>query len=168
MVKKNTGCFGLINFLGILILLEGFFWGVLGQTLPEGKGKVGVPEVPKGGFSQERDPFSYPPDIVKALQMKRALEAKGGVPGGEGALQTPSPALSFKLSGILWTERGRVAAINQKIVKEGELLQEYRVARIERDRVILKKEKEEVVLPLAQSPLVIKPSDSQSNHLKKR
>jgi hypothetical protein len=61
-----------------------------------------------------------------------------------------------------------VAAINQKIVKEGELVQEYRVARIERDRVVLKKEKEEVVLPLAQSPLVIRPSDSQSNLLKKR
>ena len=56
-----------VKFLGILILLEGFLSGVSGQTPLEGKGKVVHLEVSQGGVSQERDPFAYPPNVIKAF-----------------------------------------------------------------------------------------------------
>jgi hypothetical protein len=65
------------------------------------------------------------------------------------------PQKEYALSGILWTEKGGVASINRRILQEGEMLDEYRVFRIERNKVILRKEGEEIVLNLFQSPVVI-------------
>ena len=76
-------------------------------------------------------------------------------PDGKPGTEARPAAKVYTLSGILWTERGGVASINRRILREGETLDEYRVTRIDRDKVILKKEGEEVVLNLLQSPVVI-------------
>ena len=104
--------------------------------------------VPAAAESPDRNPFSYPPRILKEMALK---------PGGDG--KTPAtakpPQKEYALTGILWTDRGGVASINQHILQEGEKLDDYRVFRIDRNRVILKKEGEEIVLNLFQSPVVI-------------
>ncbi len=99
---------------------------------------------PPGG----RDPFAYPAKILKEMALAKKPEGK---PGAEA----PAAAKVYTLSGILWTERGGVASINQRILREGETLDEYKVTRIEPGKVVLKKTDEEIVLNLFQSPVVI-------------
>ena len=76
-------------------------------------------------------------------------------PEGKPGAEAPTTAKIYTLSGILWTERGGVASINQRILREGETLDEYKVTRIEPGKVVLKKSDEEMVLNLFQSPVVI-------------
>ena len=76
-------------------------------------------------------------------------------PEGKPGAEAPTAAKMYTLSGILWTERGGVASINQRILREGETLDEYKVTRIEPGKVVLKKSDEEMVLNLFQSPVVI-------------
>ena len=95
-----------------------------------------------------RNPFSYPAKILKELALAKKPDGK---PGAEA----PPAAKIYTLSGILWTERGGVASINHRILREGETLDDYKVTRIDQNKVILKKEGEEIVLNLFQSPVVI-------------
>jgi len=116
--------------------------------------------------STERDPFAYSPKVAQTLMLQRRAAEKGIQPGTpDGSSQ---PAGAFALNGILWTEKGGVASINQKILREGESLEGYKITKIERQKVILKKEGEEIRLHLAQSPLEVKTHDPQPLSKKKR
>ena len=95
-----------------------------------------------------RNPFAYPAKILKEMALAKKPEGKSGA-------EAPTAAKLYILSGILWTERGGVASINQRILREGETLDEYKVTRIEPGRVVLKKSDEELILNLFQSPVVI-------------
>ena len=74
---------------------------------------------------------------------------------GKETAVVKAPPKVFSLTGILWTEKGGVASINQLILREGESLEGYRVTRIEKNKVVLKKEDEEIVLNLYQSPVAV-------------
>ena len=130
-----------VSFLIIAVCL--FF---LGSGKPwAASEETGDKSSPPGG----RDPFAYPAKILKEMALAKKPEGK---PGAEA----PAAAKVYTLSGILWTERGGVASINRQILRQGETLDEYRVTRIDRNKVILKKEGEkEISLNLFQSPVVI-------------
>lgn len=114
----------------------------------------------------ERNPFTYPPKVAQTLILQKRAAERGNPPGTpDGSSQ---PAAAFTLNGILWTEKGGVASINQKIFREGESLEGYKIIKIERQKVILKKEGEEISLHLAQSPLEVKTHDPQPLSKKKR
>jgi type II secretory pathway component PulC len=114
----------------------------------------------------ERNPFAYPPRVAQTLILQKRAAERGNPPGTpDGSSQ---PATVFILNGILWTDRGGVASINQKIFREGESLEGYKIVKIERQKVILKKEGEEIRLHLAQSPLEVKTHDPQPLSKKKR
>ena len=137
LVKKSRITF---NFLIIAICL--FFLG-LGKPWAAPEEPVDKSPSPGG-----RNPFAYPAKILTEMALAKKPEGK---PGAEA----PAAAKIYTLSGILWTERGGVASINQRILREGETLDEYKVTRIEPGKVILKKMDEEIVLSLFQSPVVI-------------
>lgn len=114
------------------------------------------------GAGSERNPFAYPQRIMKEL----ASLPKSG--DGKTPAAAKTPQMEYALSGILWTDKGGVASINRRIVQEGEMLDGYRVFRIDRNKVVLKKEGEEMVLNLFQSPVVItEPRDHQPPTKKK-
>jgi hypothetical protein len=96
----------------------------------------------------DRNPFAYPSRIAKEMASPKTGDGK--TPAG-----AKESHKEYALSGILWTDRGGVASINRRIVQEGEMLDEYRVSRIDRNKVTLRKEGEEIVLNLFQSPVVI-------------
>ena len=89
-------------------------------------------------------------------------------PEGKPGAEAPAAAKVYTLSGILWTERGGVASINQRILREGETLDEYKVTRIEPGKVVLKKTDEEIVLNLFQSPVGITRHDDRFQFKSKR
>ncbi|MBI5586389.1 MAG: hypothetical protein HY892_21465 [Deltaproteobacteria bacterium] len=128
----------MLNLSGVLLIL-GFGGKELWGASPSGTPEIGGPD---------RNPFAYPSKIIKELTLLKTGDGK-----------TPAEAKrlpkEYALSGILWTDKGGVAAINRRIFQEGELLDEYCVWRIDRNKVILKKEGEEIVLNLFQSPVVI-------------
>jgi hypothetical protein len=128
----------LLNLSGILLLS-----GLSGAEL-QGAPTGGSP----GGVGPERNPFAYPSKIIKELALTKSAD-------GKAPAAAKSPEKAYALSGILWTDKGGVAAINRQILREGEMLDEFRVSRIDRNKVILKKEGEEIVLNLFQSPMVI-------------
>jgi hypothetical protein len=104
--------------------------------------------VDKASSPGARNPFAYPARILKEMALAKKPEGKPGT-------EAPTAAKMYTLTGILWTERGGVASINQRILREGETLDEYKVTRIEPGKVVLKKSDEEMVLNLFQSPVVI-------------
>jgi hypothetical protein len=108
-----------------------------------------------------RNPFAYPAKILKEMALAKKPEGK---PGAEA----PATAMIYTLSGILWTERGGVASINQRILREGDTLDEYKVTRIEPGKVVLKKRDEEMVLNLFQSPVVITRHEDRFQFKRKR
>jgi hypothetical protein len=108
-----------------------------------------------------RNPFAYPAKILKEMAQAKKPEGKPGT-------ETPPTAKMYTLTGVLWTERGGVASINQRIVREGEILDEYRVTRIEPGKVVLKKTDEEIVLNLFQSPAVITRHEDRFEFKKKK
>ncbi len=89
-------------------------------------------------------------------------------PEGKPGAEAPATAKTYTLTGILWTERGGVASINQRILREGETLDEYRVTRIETGKVVLKKSDEELILNLFQSPVAITRHEDQFQSKRKR
>ena len=130
----------ILNFLIIAVCL--FFPG-LGKPWAATEETVDKSPSPGG-----RNPFAYPAKILKEMALAKKTEGKTGA-------EAPAAAKIYTLSGILWTERGGVASINQRILREGETLDEYKVTRIEPGKVVLKKSDEEIVLNLFQSPVVI-------------
>jgi hypothetical protein len=108
-----------------------------------------------------RNPFAYPAKILKEMTLSKK-------PDGKPGSAAPTAAKVYTLSGVLWTEKGGVASINQQILREGETLDEYRVNRIEPGRVVLKKADEEIVLNLFQSPVVITPHDDRFQFKRKK
>ena len=134
-MKGKRAFFPISPALGLGLLLA--FGGLTALAAP-----------PEGSPSTGKNPFAYPPRILKEMAASQA-------PGGKEGAGAKTPQREYSLSGILWTEKGGVASINRRILREGEMLDEYRVARIEQSKVILKKEGEEVVLNLFQSPVVI-------------
>jgi hypothetical protein len=138
---------GLVNkrriIFSLLVLAVCLFFSGSGKPWAASE-ETGDKSPPPGG----RNPFAYPAKILKEMALAKRPEGK---PGAEA----PTAAKMYTLSGILWTERGGVASINQRILREGETLDEYKVTRIEPGRVVLKKMDEEIVLNLFQSPVVI-------------
>jgi len=53
---------------------------------------------------------------------------------------------TLKLVGISWNENVGVAIINGKLLKESEVIEGYRVVKIEKDNVILSRNKQEFAL----------------------
>jgi hypothetical protein len=115
----------------------------------------------KSPSSGGRNPFAYPAKIIKEMAPAKKPEGK---PGAE----TTAAAKVYTLSGILWTDRGGVASINQRILREGETLDEFKVTRIEPGKVVLKKSDEEIVLNLFQSPVVITRHEDRFQFKRKR
>ena len=113
-----------VNFLIIAVCL--FFPG-LGKSWAAPEETVDKSPSPGG-----RNPFAYPAKILKEMALAKKPEGK---PGAEA----PTAGKIYTLSGILWTEKGGVASINQRILREGETLDEYKVTRIEPGKVVLKK-----------------------------
>jgi hypothetical protein len=107
-----------------------------------------------------RNPFAYPAKILKEMTLSKKPDGK---PGSEA----PTAARVYILSGVLWTEKGGVASINRQILREGEMLDDYQVHRIEPGRVVLRKADEEIVLNLFQSPVVITRHD-HGVHIKRK
>ncbi len=127
-----------------LLLIAGFlFLSGIGKPWAASEEK-GDRSLSPGG----RNPFAYPAKILKEMTLAKKPEGKPGV-------EVPPVAKMYTLSGILWTDRGGVASINQRILREGETLDEYKVTRIEPGKVVLKKSDEELILNLYQSPVVI-------------
>jgi hypothetical protein len=152
-LKNSQPLWGNIPILPLLFLL---LWGFplsAAQGAPAGSGPV------EADIS-ERNPFAYPPRILKEMAQKPS----GGGKTPAGAKESPK---EYALSGILWTEKGGVASINRRIVREGEMLDEYRVFKIDRNKVVLKKEGEEIVLNLFQSPVVITEHEHRSINKRK-
>jgi hypothetical protein len=146
-MKGKRALFALSPALGLGLLLT--FGGGAALAAP-----------PEGSPATGKNPFAYPPRILKEM-------AAGKAPGGKEVSGPKSPQREYSLSGVLWTEKGGVASINRRILREGEMLDEYRVARIEPNKVILKKEGEEIVLNLFQSPVVITEHREQRSTKKK-
>ena len=143
----------ILNFFIIAVCL--FFPG-LGKPWAASEETVDKSLSPVG-----RNPFAYPAKILKEMALAKKPEGK---PGAEA----PTAAKIYTLSGILWTERGGVASINQRILREGETLDEYKVTRIEPGKVILKKMGEEIVLSLFQSPVVITRHEDRSQFRRRK
>ncbi len=147
-------------------------WDSFAQSSPDqerrpvrSQGPIGTAPSPSLSGA-ERNPFAYPPKVAQTLILQRRAAEKGIPPGSpDGSSQ---PVVAFTLNGILWTEKGGVASINQKIFREGESLEGYKIIKIERQKVILKKEGEEIRLHLAQSPLEVKTHDPQPLSKNKR
>jgi hypothetical protein len=142
-----------VSFLIIAVCL--FFLG-LGKPWAASEETVDKSPSPGG-----RNPFAYPAKILKEMALVKKPEGK---PGAEA----PTPAKMYTLSGILWTEKGGVASINQRILREGDTLDEYQVTRIEPGKVVLKKSDEEMVLTLFQSPVAITRHEDRFQVKKKR
>jgi hypothetical protein len=134
-MKRQRALFALSPALGLGLLLT--FGGGAALAAP-----------PEGSPATGKNPFAYPPRILKEMAASKA-------PGGKEGAGPKTPQREYILSGVLWTEKGGVASINRRILREGEMLDEYRVARIEPSKVVLKREGEEIVLNLFQSPVVI-------------
>ena len=140
-----------------LLLIAGFlFFSGIGKSwaAPEEKGDRSLSP---GG----RNPFAYPAKILKEMALAKKPEGKAGA-------EAPAAAKVYTLSGILWTERGGVASINQRILREGETLDEYKVTRIEPGKVVLKKSDEELILNLYQSPVVVTRQEDRAQSKSKR
>jgi hypothetical protein len=149
-VKKNRITVSFLLIAAFLFLPgSGKLWAAAEET---------VDKSPSPG---SRNPFAYPAKILKEMALAKKPEGK---PGAEA----PATAQTYTLTGILWTERGGVASINQRILREGESLDDYRVTRIESGKVVLKKNDEELVLNLFQSPMVITRHDDQFPIKRKR
>jgi hypothetical protein len=134
-----------------LLLIAGFLF-LSGIGKPWAAPEETVDKSPSPGG---RNPFAYPAKILREMASAKKPEGK---PGAEA----PGGAKMYTLSGILWTDRGGVASINQRILREGETLDEYKVTRIEPGKVVLKKSDEELVLNLFQSPVVITRHEDRS------
>lgn len=134
----------------LLVIAVFFFFSGSGRPWAAAE-ETGDKSSPPGG----RNPFAYPAKILKEMTVAKKPEGK---PGAEA----PAAAKVYTLSGILWTERGGVASINQRILREGETLDEYKVTRIEPGKVVLKKTDEEIVLNLFQSPVGITRHEDRS------
>jgi hypothetical protein len=152
LLKSNI----ILNFLVILIIAVCLFFPGLGKPWAAPEESVDKSLSPGG-----RNPFAYPAKILKEMALAKKPEGK---PGAEA----PAAAKIYTLSGILWTDRGGVASINQRILREGETLDEYKVTRIEPGKVILKKSDEEMVLNLFQSPVVITRHEDRSQFRRRK
>lgn len=53
---------------------------------------------------------------------------------------------ALTLQGIVYSEKGNQAIISNELVKEGEILGEYTILKVEKEHVILKKNDKEVIL----------------------
>jgi len=84
--------------------------------------------------SEQRDPFS--PLITKTGQL---LVRKTIGPAG------------LVLKGIIYSKNGSVAIIGDEVFKENDIIGDYRVMKISSVKVILKKDKEIIVLKLEEN-----------------
>jgi hypothetical protein len=91
-----------------------------------------VPREDKYRFTEEdRDPFM--PLITKTGQIlvRKAIGPKG-----------------FIVKGIIYSKEGSVAIIGDEVFKENDIIGEYKIVQIGKKKVILKKDKEILILKL--------------------
>ncbi|UCC95316.1 MAG: general secretion pathway protein GspB [Candidatus Omnitrophota bacterium] len=67
---------------------------------------------------------------------------------GEVLLKAKKESPDLFLQGIIYSEKGSAAVINNELFHEGDLFEGYSIEKIERRRVILKKDDKEVILKL--------------------
>jgi hypothetical protein len=91
--------------------------------------------------SGERNPFALPVGIQK----KAALHSKEAT-GSETAGKEMFPV--FRVTTILISGRTKVAAINGRLMREGDELNGYRIAEISGRQVTLSKGKEKLILKM--------------------
>jgi hypothetical protein len=89
----------------------------------------------------ERDPFALPAGIQK----KSAQKDKGAAGPETGAKESIQ---LFRVTTILVSGRTRVAAINGRIMREGEEIGGYRIQEISEQQVLLSRAKEKMVLKM--------------------
>lgn len=84
---------------------------------------------------EQRDPFLSLGDKIKLSQKPE---------------QEDTPVLPYPIvvNGIIWTEKSPVAIINNDIVQEGSDWRDFKVDKIEKDKVILKRRESEFEIPL--------------------
>jgi hypothetical protein len=103
------------------------------------------PDGGAGAAQRERNPFALPPGIQK----------KNPPVGGEaasGRTKTWEGETDFKVTTILIGTRTKVAAINGKLVREGEEVEGFRVVGIFPAQVILMRGKEKKIVKLDYDP----------------
>ena len=83
---------------------------------------------------EQRDPFSPLITATGQLLVKKTLGPAGLV-----------------LKGIIYSEAGSVAIIGDEVFKENDIIDDYRVMKITRKKVILKKDKDVIVLKLEEN-----------------
>lgn len=84
--------------------------------------------------SGQRDPFSPLITETGQLLVKRIIGPAGLV-----------------LKGIIYSEDGSVAIIGDEVFKESDIINDYRIMKINRKKVILKKGKEIIILKLEEN-----------------
>ena len=110
--------------------------GVRGQaTPPAATGEVNQP-APEPPENLNRDPFAQ-------FMIKKPVAA-----GGEKKPEKVVVAekVDFKIEGVWWSPQGSFAIINGDILKEGDRISGYEVKQIFKDRVLLFKNGDELVL----------------------
>lgn len=84
--------------------------------------------------SEQRDPFSPLISQTGQLLIKKTTSPTG-----------------LALKGIIYSEQGSVAIIGDEVFKENDIINDYRVVKITRKKVLLKKDKEVIILKLEEN-----------------
>ncbi len=99
------------------------------KATPQAQGAQSAKERPSMEVAWKRDPFELPKPLEKKVQQ--------------------TVGLPMRVSAIMDGKGGRVAIIDQQIVKRGDAIGQERVVGIEADRVILAREGSQRILTLA-------------------
>lgn len=84
--------------------------------------------------SEQRDPFSPLISQTGQLLIKKTTSPTG-----------------LALKGIIYSEQGSVAIIGDEVFKENDIINDYRVVKITKKKVLLKKDKDVIILKLEES-----------------
>lgn len=104
--------------------------------------------VPEKIDIREKEPFTVSRDLKSPFETAKAPPGYPSVPLSAVAPQTPAgakphlepakPPSELRVSMILVTEGRRMAIVNGLVVKEGDGIATMRIAKIERNRILLK------------------------------
>jgi len=95
------------------------------------------------GYAQDKEKFVYPDDIFR--DPFEPLVSKNG----DINVKLIKQRGSLHLNGIVYDEtdkQGSFALINNNLVKTGDIIGKYKVERIEKNKVVLKRGDKEVIL----------------------
>ena len=80
-------------------------------------------------------------ELIKTYGWKRNPFTKGGI-------FTSSGNASLYLTGIMWDEKKPQAIVGDEVVKEGDMIENYRIVKINKDNVIISGDKGEKTLKI--------------------